>query len=664
VTEATPASTFGAGTTLIAGASGNLGRLLARHLVVQHGVRHLLLTSRSGIPTALVDELTELGATVTAAACDVSDRRALAGLLAAIPAEHPLSAVLHLAVVVDNAAIGSLSEEQLAAALRPKVDGALALADLTEGYDLTAFVLFSSAAGLLGSAGQGNYAAGNAFVDGLAAQRRWQGKPAQSIAWGPWANALTDAASAQLTRAGMAALSDVEGLELFDAAVARPEALLAPMKIVMAKSADAEDVPHLFRALVAPSRRTATRARRSDAATVQQQLAALPTAQREKALRELVLDHTSALLGYADADAIDPHRHFLELGFDSLTAVDLRNRVNAATGLRLPPTATFDLQNPAALAAHLAALLGDVGAAGAGPARAAAPDDPTSHVLKHLFGEAVRAGKVSDGLALLGSVANLRPSFESISEVDMPPVPVRLSEGSQHPHLLCFATPVAMRGIYQYARVAAHFRGLRDVSAFPMPGFLAEERLPASGAAAVDLLTECARKAVDDRPFALLGYSSAGILAYAVAAGLEKLGNRPVAVVLLDTYPVSGPDVARSGQEVRNLAMADMAVEMLERESRNGAFDTTKLTAMARYTDILPHVALTDITAPTLLLRPERRFSVGSWGTGPVDGDTNDWRTNWSRANVTRTVPGDHFSIVAEDSETTARAIHDWLDVL
>jgi acyl transferase domain-containing protein len=378
------------------------------------------------------------------------------------------------------------------------------------------------------------------------------------------------------------------------------------------------------------------------------------TGSAEKVLWDLVVEHTMSLLGYADADAIDPYRPFLELGFDSLTALNLRNRITAATGLRLPASVIFDLENPAALVAHLVTQLG-----GVEQSRSEAPlTDPVSDGLKRLFSEAVHAGQTSEGLALLSAAANLRPSFASAAEAPNAPVAIALSDSALRPRIICLATPVAMGGAHQYARMAANLQGARSLSALAMPGFRAGEPLPATAEAAVAVLTESVRKSAAGEPYVLLGYSSAGVFAHAVASRLEQDGAGPVAVILLDTYPVSGAGAAGGEQEVRRQSFDDLAVGMLARENRDDPFDRTKLTAMARYMDLLPEVALTGLTAPTLLLRPANPFATGENGAGD-----ETWRTNWSRASEIRTVPGDHFSIVVDDSETTARAIDEWLGV-
>ncbi|MER7105375.1 SDR family NAD(P)-dependent oxidoreductase, partial [Streptomyces humidus] len=361
------------GTVLVTGGTGGLGALVARHLVTGHGVGRLLLASRRGLdaPGAreLVAELGGLGARVEVAAVDVGDRDQLAALLDAVPAGHPLTAVVHTAGVVDDGVVSSLTAERLASVMRPKVDAVTHLDELTRAADLSAFVVFSSVAGTFGSAGQANYAAANAFLDAFAARRRASGLPAVSLGWGPWAPGagmtaeLTEADLRRMARGGMRPLTAEQGLGLLDTAgLVSPEApahraLLLPVNLdLQTLRAHAEAVPPLLRGLVrAPARRAARTAagagaEREDLAA---RLAALAPADREQHLVDLVCDQAAATLGHASADEIEPDEAFKELGFDSLTAVELRNRLNAVTRLRLPATSVFDHPTPTALAARL-----------------------------------------------------------------------------------------------------------------------------------------------------------------------------------------------------------------------------------------------------------------------------------------------------------------------
>ncbi len=341
------------GTVLITGGTGVLGSLLARHLVTTHGIRHLVLTSRTGRAPELVTELGALGATVDVVACDVADRTAVADLVAGLP---KLTAVIHAAGVLDDGVVTALTPERLRTVWGPKADGARNLHELVG--DVQAFVMFSSVAGTFGSAGQGNYAAANAYLDALAVQRRAAGLPGQSLAWGFWSERsgmtghLDDGDVARLGRDGVAGLSEAEGLALFDAALGSPEPALVPVRIDRS-TLSAATAPALLRHLVrGPARRTAAVAGES---TWHDRLAGLPTPERERLLTGLVQDHVAAVLGRAGAGATTP---FKELGFDSLTAIELRNRLAAAVGVRLPATVIFDYPNPSALARFVDTQLG------------------------------------------------------------------------------------------------------------------------------------------------------------------------------------------------------------------------------------------------------------------------------------------------------------------
>ncbi|NJP82421.1 SDR family NAD(P)-dependent oxidoreductase, partial [Streptomyces sp. AA8] len=381
-----PAADLGGGTVLVTGATGALGGLIARHLVTERGARHLLLLSRRGADAALVAGLTGLGAEVTTAVCDVADRDSLAGVLAGIPAERPLTAVIHAAGVLADGVLSSLTPEHLDTVLRPKVDAAWHLHELTAGLDLQAFVLFSSAAATLGSPGQANYAAANAFLDALAARRRALGLPAQSMAWGLWAQSggmtgtLDDTDRSRISRGGVAALENDEGLALFDAALRAQDPAVLPVKLDLAAlRAQGDGLAPLFRGLVRGRRQAASGGPATGTGSLRARLAALPDAEREPVLVDLVRTHVAAVLGHRSGDAVERDKAFRELGFDSLAAVELRNGLSAATGLRLPATVVFDHPSPAGLARHLLAeLVGGLGAAPAETAAAAADDEPVA----------------------------------------------------------------------------------------------------------------------------------------------------------------------------------------------------------------------------------------------------------------------------------------------
>ncbi|MEU9143439.1 type I polyketide synthase [Streptomyces sp. NPDC048349] len=376
------------GTVLITGGTGTLGAMTARHLVTEYGIRHLVLAGRRGHAPELHEELTALGASVTIAACDTADRAQLEALLREIPAEHPLTAVVHSAGVLDDGVVTELTPDRVDTVLRPKVDAALHLHELTRDLNLAAFVLYSSAAGVLGNPGQANYAAGNAWLDALARRRHGLGLPAVSLAWGYWAtvSSMTEHLSAadlrRNKRIGMSGLSATEGMALLDAALGGAAqntagALVAAKFDVSALRAAAADapVPPLLRGL-APSPRPAARtAAPSGPASLRDRLAGLGDAERTEALVELVRRNAAEVLGHATADAVHADRTFKEAGFDSLMAVELRNRLAAATGLTLSPVMIFDYPKPTTLAEHLHTKL--FGGTSEAPSEPAAPTGTT-----------------------------------------------------------------------------------------------------------------------------------------------------------------------------------------------------------------------------------------------------------------------------------------------
>ncbi|MDC0774009.1 type I polyketide synthase, partial [Streptomyces sp. HD] len=369
-----------AGTVLVTGATGGLGALVATRLAEQHGVRHLLLLSRRG-PDAdgageLIGRLEELGATVTLVACDAADRAALAAVLDRIPAGHPLSAVVHCAGTAENALLASLGPELIDRVFRAKVDAAVHLHELTADLDLSAFVLFSSIAGTLGGTGQGNYAAANTFLDALAQHRRRHGRAATSLGWGLWATergmggGLTEAASAGTPMRGVSALPTDEGLALFDLGWRCAEPVVFPARLngaALRAQAAAGSLPPVLRGLFrVPARRSAQTEGQDAGTELRRRLADMMPVERQETLLALVRDRIAAVLGHTSADQVENDRPFRDLGFTSLTAVELRNRLNAATGLRLPVSLVFDYPTLGELVTLLVTRLCPDGAGGAG----------------------------------------------------------------------------------------------------------------------------------------------------------------------------------------------------------------------------------------------------------------------------------------------------------
>ncbi|HKN56905.1 MAG TPA: KR domain-containing protein, partial [Amycolatopsis sp.] len=350
------------GRVLVSG-GGVLGGFVARHLVQRHGVRNLVLASRSGLDAEgvkdLVADLTEQGAEVSVVACDVSDRDQVAALLE----EHRPAAVVHTAGVLDDGVIEALTPERLAKVFAPKVDAVRHLDELTRGMDLDAFVVFSSGSGVFGSPGQGNYAAANAFLDAAMANRRAAGLPGLSLAWGLWEQAtgmtahLGGADQARMSRGGVQPITAEEGMTLFDSAVGSTEALLVPVKLDLREVRAGGTVPHLLRGLVRPGRKQARAASTVDNSLVSR-LNGRPAAEQEAVLVDLVRGQVAAVLGHSGLDAVRADTAFKDAGFDSLTSVELRNRLREATGLKLPATLVFDYPTPLVLARHLRDELG------------------------------------------------------------------------------------------------------------------------------------------------------------------------------------------------------------------------------------------------------------------------------------------------------------------
>jgi polyketide synthase 7 len=356
-----------AGSVVITGGTGMAGSAVAAHLVARYGVAHAVLVSRSGADaegvTELVGRLEDAGAQVSVVACDVADRDAVAALIAQLPAQYPLKGVFHAVGVLDDGLIASLTPERVDAVLRAKVDGAWNLHELTRDLDLSAFVMFSSMAGIVGTAGQGNYAAANSFLDGLAAHRRAQGLAGLSVAWGLWEQTsamtqhLADRDKARMSRVGLAPLSTEQALRLFDTAMLTDRAVTVAARPDPAALADhGAALPPLLSQLVSrPTRRVIdeTDTTAASMTSLVARLHGLSPQQRHGQLVDLVCSNAATVLGRQNAADINAAAVFQDIGFDSLTAVELRNRLKTATGLSLSPTLIFDYPTPTALAEHL-----------------------------------------------------------------------------------------------------------------------------------------------------------------------------------------------------------------------------------------------------------------------------------------------------------------------
>ncbi|KDN75907.1 DNA-binding protein [Streptomyces olindensis] len=677
---------FGAdGTVLITGGTGALGAELARHLVTAHGVRHLLLTARRGprAPGAeeLRAELAESGARVGIVACDAADRAALAEVVRSC--EPPLTAVVHAAGVLDDGVLDSLTPGRMAAVLRPKADAAWNLHELTRDTGLSAFVVFSSVSGLLGRAGQGNYAAANSFLDALAQRRTAEGLPTLSLAWGPWEHTGGMAAGQPRHRPGsrdvLVPLSTRQGLSLFDAAVRTTEPVLVPVRLDRAALRSAAGaLPPPLRGVVRPARptvaTTATAAgtaaatasgspggtgRMPEAGAWRARLDLLPASDRRATLTDLLRAEVADVLGYPHADALPAGRSLAELGFDSLTAVQIRNRVSAALGLRLPVGVVFDHRTAEDLARHLLGLLpADPTAAAthASPATTEAGARP-AYTLSSLFRNISAAGQPVAAMHLLVTASRALPTFTADRGHEHALPPIRRSPGrpgSGRPTIVYFPAyhPSLPSEGGDFPRFHRAFHDDLDVLEFPHPGIGAGAAVPEDLAALARTQAGSILRHVGEGPVVLVGRSAGGNVAHLVAHRLEGMGRAPSGLVLLDTYHIT-PD--NSGTDwLLSLAAPPPSETGQPGFARD---DDGALAAMGAYNRIFLGWTPEPVTTPTLLVRAQRPTPAMA---DSADGD--DWRTSWPTAHDVVDVPGDHLTMMREHAGSTASAIRAWIE--
>ncbi|MFI7232760.1 SDR family NAD(P)-dependent oxidoreductase [Nonomuraea angiospora] len=648
------------GTVLITGGTGGLGAILARHLATEHQVKHLLLASRRGDQAPDADQLrTDLeaaGATVDIAACDLSDPGQVSNLLDRVPAEHPLTAVFHTAGVLDDGVVTSLTPDKIDRVLRPKADAAWHLHQATQQLDLAAFVLYSSSAGTLDSAGQGNYSAANAFLDALAIHRHTTGLPAQALAWGLWHQPsgmsahLTTTDITRIEQAGYHQITTTQGNQLLDTALATPQPHLLPLPINTHTLSNRHDgVPAILRGLVrAPARRTARAGQvAADGSAVQRRLAGLSPAEQVEELTLVVRECAAKVIGYSEPEAIRAEQNFLEAGFDSLTAMELRNVLNKATGVRMPATAVFDYGTAAALARHLAEEIAIDNGAG-WDSGAAEPDGGGS--LSSLVRAAAPAGKLQEGLDLLEAAARLRPVFRTLDELDRAYPPLALASGPARPKLFCFSTPMALGGAAQFARLAGHFQGVRDLYALQVPGYAPDDSLPDNADVVVRMWAESIRETAGDDPFVVMGYCGGGNFAHAAVSYLERNGVRPEGLVLLDTFLPDSDVIDELGGQ--------MLEGMFDRAEVYGPFSDTRMTAMGRYYRLFRETVVEDIETPVLFLRPDTPLPSGPDGERSREGN---WRASWHLKHDLCEVRGDHLTMLEGEAGSIAQAVEEWL---
>ncbi|MFE7271602.1 SDR family NAD(P)-dependent oxidoreductase [Streptomyces sp. NPDC057623] len=663
------------GTVLITGGTGALGAELARHLVAGHGVRHLLLTGRRGprAPGAeeLRRELEEAGAQVAIVACDAADRAAVADVIRRC--EPPLTAVVHAAGVLDDGVLDSLTPERMAAVLRPKADAAWNLHELTRDMGLSAFVVFSSVSGLLGRAGQGNYAAANAFLDALALRRSAEGLPALSLAWGPWEHADGMAAGQPgqrpRSRDVLVPLSTRQGLALFDVALRSTDPVLAPVLVDRAVlRSGAGHLPAPLRGLVRRSRPAAASTGFGSAGSPGQppepgawrkRLAPIPSGDREGALVALLRADVAAVLGYPHADALPAGRALADLGFDSLTAVQIRNRLSTGLGLRLSAAVVFEYRTAEELARHLLGLLDGEPAAGAAAPEAGVAQRP-SYSLSSLFRTVGAAGRPVAAMHLLVTASWALPTFTAAHGREHALPPIRRAHGrpgSGRPTIAYFPAyhPSLASDGGDFPRFHRAFRNDLDVLEFPHPGIGAGAAVPEDRGALARTQAESVLRHVGDGPFVVVGRSAGGNVAHLVAHHLESMGRAPNGLVLLDTYHIT-PDNSGTDWLLSLAAPAPQATGRTEQAILAGD-DDTALAAMGAYNRIFLGWVPEPVDTPTILLRALRPTPAMA---ASAEGDA--WRTSWPTAHDVVDVPGDHLTMLQDHAETTVSAIRTWID--
>ncbi|MCQ4045629.1 type I polyketide synthase [Streptantibioticus rubrisoli] len=653
-----PATWTPRGTTLITGGTGALGGRTARWLARQ-GAEHLVLLSRRG-PAApgaaeLMAELNAQGTTAETVSCDLTDKDAVAAVIDELSANGtPVRSVFHLAGTRALGPLATASLDHVADAVHAKVAGATHLDELLGDTELDAFVLPSSVAGTWGVGDHAAQAAAGAYLEALAARRRARGACATAIFFGPWEEAreqLGERASERLLRTGVSFLDGGMALAGLAQALHEDESALTVADIDWKRY-----LPVVTTAGPNPLFSELPEAQdlaESDPTTANGEfttrLRSLPATEQRRLLLDLIRNEAAAALGHASGDAVAEHAAFRDHGMDSLAAVDLRNRLAAATGTALPSTAVLTHPTPADLASHLLDHLATMPTPNQGTVGAS----PTDLVVR-LHREAVRTSRLEDADALLSSLAALRPK----STEPLPPIVDRLTASTSGPRLICVAPVVPLTGPDTYFALAQALPEHWAISCLTPPGFGRDEALPATREAlvaglarAVDAETSSDSTASNAaaEPVVLLGTSSGGILAHETARYLADHGTAVQAVILLDTYDLQTP-TARA-------LLPHLWHGLYEREQLTGGYTATALSAYAWTERLLRTWTPEPAPFPTLLLQASELFPVPpGTDTGP-----HGWQTTLPHITTTLTTPGNHFTLINQHALTAATHITDWL---
>lgn len=636
------------GTVLITGGTGGLGKVIAKHLVEHHGIRHLLLASRRGKAatgaSALLKDLAELGAQVTIAACDIADMSAVASLLDAIPAEHPLTAVIHSAGILDTATLKTMNAGQIDSVLQSKAVSAWCLHLLTRHHELAAFVLYSSAVGILAQKGQANYGAANTFLDALAHHRRHLGLPATSMAWGMWSERsemgkhLSDDDIQHIITTGLIPLSRPQGLAFLDSVigtnVVNHPPLLIPARLNLEALREQSDSPLLAEVL---PRRTAS----TDSVSTSQQIADMQEKGRLPYLLNMIIQYAGEVLSHPDPKSIRSDVEFITLGFDSLTSVEMGSRLSQALGVRIPATTIFTHPTPQALAqCLLGMLIGEKHATSADEHLDTKKDNDRFY---YLLRQAVQQGMTQEGLSVLTGAARLREHFSHKQHEQHAPETIWLRNVPEKPLLVCLNSFIPAAANLTYQRLSSALNDRYSVLTVPLPGY-GGEPLPDTDYAAATALATAIERSVSGRDFTLVGFSTGGLVAHAAAHQLESRGWQPKALVLIDSFPPSA---------MNETAMADVMRTWFAAKGEFWSDDDSSVMAMAWYLELFGRQWMpTHLKTPTVMLQAKDY---------PASAQPEQWANEWPNLVKSIITPGSHFELLTEYAVHTAKNLSDLL---
>ncbi|MEJ2870706.1 SDR family NAD(P)-dependent oxidoreductase [Actinomycetospora sp. OC33-EN08] len=639
------------GTVLVTGATGRHGPDLLRGLAARSDALVVLTRRRDPSPAtaAAVAAITADGTPVRLVTGDVTDAATVRGLVDEVRPDT----VVHAAGTDRMAGLHDLAPDDLDDALHAKLRGAEVLdAAVAPG---TALVLFATMGGVWGSGGQGAYAAAGAALETLAARRRARGGRTLAVAWGPWTPAEDDdlgiRAAEELRRRGIGVVAPDTALDVLATSLTEDAGVVAVVDVDWSAFLPGytSGAPRPLVADLPEARAHADEHRRvvEDAATDARDLAdrlrAAGPSERLELLLDLVRRRAAAVLGHGAPDDVEPDAPFLETGFDSMTAVEMRNRLRADTGVELAPTVLFDHPTPTVLAQHLTdVLLGE---------RAGASGEGGRGLLTSLYQESVGSGHTTELMTMLTDVARFRPRYtdpaqaRSAGTLRLARGPEDGGDGGPLP-LVCCSGMAAVAGPHEFARMAATLRGRRDVWALSLPGYNEGELLPADADVAMATLERAVAEAVGDRPFVLFGHSAGAIVAHALAVHLERTGSPLAALVMADTYTGETMHVMQEWQD-------DLTGGMFVRERSYVPVDDTRLTATGAWFDLLKEWVPSPNVVPTLLVRASE--PLGPWT------HEEGWQSRWPYEHTAVDAPGNHFSMLTEHSPEAAELVHDWL---